>query len=302
MASPRTPRQHSSGTTISMTGTPPGAKPEAAQEGDGSATVRIPTPQGTCDVEYRRVASGPADAPQLVFLHESLGSCATWRDFPDRLCAAGGFRGLAYSRPGFGRTQSRLARRRWPLDYMHTEGLETLPALLQALGEPGPCWLFGHSDGGSIALIAATVRARYAGVIALAPHVFVEETTLRGVAAMGAAAADGRLLQRLARHHDDPEGVFHRWHDTWLDPAFRDWNIEPLLAGITCPVLAIQGTDDEYGTMEQVERLGRAVPRCMVRELARCGHAPHRDHPDAVIDATVAFIRAHGAAPGESTP
>lgn len=244
-------------------------------------------------IEYRFV-EGPAAGPLLVFLHEGLGSVAMWKDFPDRLCAAGGFRGLVYSRPGYGRSTPRPHDVKWRPDFMHVQARRVLPALFGALDidvAADPPWLFGHSDGGSIALIhAASFPDRVAGLVVLAPHLFVEPEGLASIVAVRQAWANGDLRGKLGRHHADVESAFRGWNDIWLDPDFRTWNIEGLLPGITCPILAIQGHDDQYGTMAQIDRIASAIPRTALLKLDHCGHAPHRDQPDAVIAATVDFV------------
>lgn len=239
----------------------------------------------------------PADAPVVVFLHEGLGSVAMWRDFPARLCAALGTRGLVYSRPGYGRSTPRAPGERWAPDFMHRQAQELLPALRAALGlDAAPVWLFGHSDGASIALLhAARFPAGVAGVIALAPHLFVEDLSLRSIAAARQAYVEGDLRTRLARYHDDPDSAFYGWNDIWLDPAFRDWNIEAEVCGVRCPLLAVQGRDDEYGTLSQIHRLADGVPQARLLELPDCGHAPHRDQAQRLIDATAAFFADHRA-------
>jgi pimeloyl-ACP methyl ester carboxylesterase len=174
---------------------------------------------------------------------------------------------------------------------MHTEARETLPELLAALGVERPV-LFGHSDGASIALIYAARPPRpLSAVVALAPHVFVEGYGLASIAEARQAYLEDDLRERLARRHADVEGAFWGWNDIWLAPAFAHWNIESLLPGIVCPVLAIQGRDDEYGTLEQLDRLARGVRDLDRVELADCGHSAHRDQPDAVLAATAEFLR-----------
>ena len=255
-------------------------------------------------IEYRFV-DGLAARPLMVFLHEGLGSVAMWKDFPDRLCAAGGFRGLVYSRPGYGRSTPRPHDVRWRPDFMHIQARLVLPALLGALDidvDADPPWLFGHSDGGSIALIhAASFRDRVAGLVVLAPHLFVEQEGLNSIVAVQRAWMNGNLRGKLARHHDDVESAFWGWNDIWLDPDFRTWNIEGLLREITCPILAIQGCDDEYGTMAQIDRIALATARTELLKLDRCGHSSHRDRPDAVIDATVHFVSENSAALASSS-
>lgn len=244
-----------------------------------------------CELEYRLIDAHQLDRPALVFLHEALGSVALWRDFPDRVAAATGCRTLVYSRCGLGGSTPLERTPRDP-DYLHREALEVLPAMLARLSIARPV-LIGHSDGASIALIhAGAARWAVAGVVAMAPHVFVEEVTLAGIAQAVRAWETSDLPARLARHHRDAAATFRGWADTWLAPAFRDWNIESFLPGIRCPVLAIQGEDDEYGSMAQLEAIARRAPDVELLELADCRHAPHRDQPAAVLEAVVRFVGA----------
>jgi pimeloyl-ACP methyl ester carboxylesterase len=248
---------------------------------------------GGLRIEHEWLGRESAGRPLLIFLHEGLGSRSMWRDFPQRLCDAGGFRGLVYSRPGYGRSTPRAPDERWGVDFMHRQAHELLPALLRALGVREAPWLFGHSDGGSIALLhAARFPDTVAGAVVLAPHVFVEDVSVQSIRQTRQAFLDTDLPQRLARHHDDVGSAFWGWNDIWLDPAFRDWTIEAELDAIRCPLLAIQGADDEYGTLEQVRRIQRRLPATQLLELADCGHSPHRDQPEQVIAATVDFIAA----------
>jgi len=253
-------------------------------------------------IEYRWVGRAGPGAPVLVFLHEGLGSLAMWRDFPARLCEAVGARGLVYSRPGYGRSTPRAREERWTPRFMHRQAEEVLPALLRAVGvEPArdPLWLFGHSDGASIALLyAAAFPQAPRGAIVLAPHIRVEDVTVQSIRQARETYLSTDLKQRLDRYHADPDSAFWGWNDVWLDPAFRDWSMEAELDAIRCPLLAIQGLDDEYGTLEQIHGIARRVPGTQLLELADCGHSPHKDQPQAVIDAAVAFIaaQAHGRA------
>jgi pimeloyl-ACP methyl ester carboxylesterase len=239
-------------------------------------------------LEYQFIrAAGAASAP-LVFLHEGLGSLALWKNFPRELAHAAGCNALVYSRQGYGRSVP-ISAPRQP-DFMHVEALQVLPALLDALAVHDPI-LFGHSDGASIALIHAASSGRpVRGAILLAPHVMVEDLCLRSIAAARQSFVATDLRERLARCHDDPQGAFCGWCDIWLDRRFAQWNIEAEVARIRCPLLAIQGYDDEYGTMEQVERIARLVPGTELLKLRACGHSPHRDQPDAVIAAATRFI------------
>jgi pimeloyl-ACP methyl ester carboxylesterase len=267
-----------------------------------NAPARVVLPGGV-GIEHVRIGDDDPRRPLLVFLHEGLGSVAMWRDFPARLCAAGGFRGLVYSRPGYGRSTPRPPEERWGPDFLHRQALEVLPALLEALGVDAardPPWLFGHSDGGSIALIHASAFPEHvAGAIVVAPHVFVEPISIGGIERIRDAYRDTDLRTQLARWHDDVDSAFLGWNDAWLSPAFVGWNIEPLLTTIRCPMLAVQGRDDEYGTMRQIESIAQAVPGSEMLALAHCGHSPHRDRPDLLIEATVGFVGRHtGSAVG----
>ncbi|MBP6515300.1 MAG: alpha/beta hydrolase, partial [Steroidobacteraceae bacterium] len=228
------------------------------------------------------------------FLHEGLGSLAMWKDFPQRLCDAAGCRGLVYSRPGYGRSTPRATEEAWGLDFMHRQAHEVLPALLHALGFAGErIWLFGHSDGGSIALLyAARFVDQVAGAIVVAPHIVVEDLSVASIEQARVAYQDTDLRERLARYHDDPDSAFWGWNAIWLHPPFRDWSIEDEIGAIACPLLAVQGVDDEYGTLEQIRGIARRVPQTELLVLDDCGHSPQRDQPEALIAAAAAFIRA----------
>lgn len=248
----------------------------------------------TVQIEYSWVATERAEAPLMVFLHEGLGSVSMWRDFPARLCDALGWRGLVYSRPGYGKSTPCAPDEHWAPDFMHQQALEVLPALLYALDidtrQPPP-WLFGHSDGGSIALIhAARHPERVAGAIVLAPHIFVENISLRSIEQARVAFEQGDLRTQLIRHHDDPDSAFYGWNAAWLSPAFSDWNLAAELCHIRCPLLAVQGINDEYGTLAQIRGIASAAPQTQLLELPACGHSPHRDQPEAVIAAVRRFV------------
>jgi pimeloyl-ACP methyl ester carboxylesterase len=240
-------------------------------------------------LEYALIPGRDAAAPTLILLHEGLGSLALWRDFPARLAAATGAAVLTYSRLGYGKSAPLTTKRR--VDYMHDEALESLPALREALAIADPI-LVGHSDGASIALIhAGAGRWKVRGLILEAPHVFVEDVTVASIEAAKEAYATTDLRARLARYHDDVDGAFLGWNDIWLDPAFRKWNIEDCLPGVTSPTLVIQGADDEYGTPAQLDsiaaRIGGPVETLL---LPNCKHSPHRDQPDAVLAAMTRFV------------
>ena len=240
-------------------------------------------------LEYRDIAATQADRPALLLLHEGLGCVAMWRHFPEKLAAATGCRVIVWSRAGYGGSDP-YPEPRTPR-YMHREALEALPALLTALQIQRPL-LVGHSDGGSIALIfAGAFPDQTCGVVVMAPHEFVEEETLAGILAAKTAWTVTDWPQKLARYHRNAPQVFSDWNDTWLAPDFRDWNIENYLPTISCPLLAIQGADDEYATMRQIEVIAEQVPGAELLKLPNCGHSPQRDQEAAVLEAISRFVR-----------
>lgn len=246
-------------------------------------------------VEYQWIAPERCSAPLLVFLHEGLGSVAMWKDFPRQLCEAGGFRGLVFSRPGYGRSTPRAPGEAWGVDFMHRQAREVLPAFFEAVGVTECPWLFGHSDGASIALLYASMfPQRVSGLVVLAPHILVEDVTLQNIELARDAYRATDLPQKLGRYHDDPDSAFWGWNGVWLDPAFRAWNIEAELAAVRAPVLAVQGLNDEYGTLAQIHGIAARVPGTQLLELPDCAHSPHRDRPQDVMAATIAFVAAGG--------
>jgi pimeloyl-ACP methyl ester carboxylesterase len=244
------------------------------------------------EVEVSVIAAGKptADAPTLVLLHEGLGSLSLWRDFPGLLASLTGRKVVVWSRHGYGR--SSVVRRPRPVEYMHEEALTVLPEFLDRLAIERPV-LVGHSDGASIALIHAGAEPRrpVAGVVALAPHVVVEERSVAGVRAARQEYLHGNLKSRLARYHTDPDATFWAWNDVWLSGPFRAWNIEAFLPGIRCPVLLVQCADDRYGSLDQVdriqERVGGRVERLVLPEG---GHSPHQSHRDEVAGRISDFV------------
>jgi len=234
---------------------------------------------------------GEQGRPTLVFLHEGLGSIRQWRDFPARLCAATGCPGLVYDRYGYGQSDV-LAEPRRTVRFMHDEGLISLPEILSTLQIENP-FLIGHSDGASIALIHAGCAHTVRGVVAMAPHVFIEPLCLSSIVKASEAFERTDLKDRLGRYHRDARKTFYGWADVWLDPEFKGWDIRSeFLPNVRCPVLAIQGHDDEYGTMEQLEEIGRRVGGpCELLKLEHCGHAPFRDQAETVLRKVAGFIR-----------
>jgi pimeloyl-ACP methyl ester carboxylesterase len=257
--------------------------------------AEIPWRDRLVRLEHQWLRRDRRDEPLIVFLHEGLGSVSMWRDFPLRLCEAVGARGLVYSRPGYGRSTPRAAEEAWDLDFMHRQAHEVLPAFLDAVGvdraRDRP-WLFGHSDGGSITLLhAARFADALAGAVVLAPHIRVEDLSVASIEKARTAYETTDLRQRLARHHDDPDSAFYGWNRIWLHPPFRAWSIEDEVAAIRCPLLAVQGVDDEYGTLEQIHGIARRVPQTRLLELPDCGHSPHRDQPEALIAAVHGWMQ-----------
>ena len=247
---------------------------------------------GATDLEYRMIGPAPDDAPTIVMLHEGLGSAALWGDFPDRLQAATGAGVFVYSRAGYGAsTPVKLPR---PLDYMHIEALEVLPKLLERIGFRRGL-LLGHSDGASIAAIYAggVQDHRVRGVALIAPHFIVEDISVTSIAEIKTAYETTDLKAKLARWHNDVDNAFYGWNGAWLDPKFRDWDISEYLAYIRVPVAILQGVDDQYGTIRQVE-IAREECYCPVdvTEIPGAGHSPHREAPEATLDAIAEFANA----------
>lgn len=229
----------------------------------------------------------PRGGVELVFLHEGLGSITQWRDVPTQIAKASGHAAFVYARQGYGRSEPVRVPR--PLTYMHDEA-RRLPKVLAASRIANPI-LIGHSDGASIAIIAAAAGVPVRALVLIAPHVFVEDEAVRAIAAAAEAYRTTELRTRLAKHHADVDGAFWGWNRAWLDPAFRAWNLEPCLPAITVPVLVVQGDADEYGTLAQVVAIANQV-RGPVAQLIvpGAGHTPQRE--PGVCAAIAAFIRA----------
>ena len=229
--------------------------------------------------------------PTLVFLHEGLGSIRQWRDFPAKVAAATGCRALVYDRYGYGQSDV-LAERRRTVRFMHDEALAALPEFLRNVGVENPV-LIGHSDGASIALIHAGSNHPVRGVVAMAPHVFIEPLCLKSIDKAAEAFENTDLKDRLGRYHRDARKTFYGWADVWLDEGFVSWDIrDDYLSNVTCPVLAIQGFDDIYGTMAQLDEVKRRVKGpCELLKLKNCGHAPFREQPEKTLEAVTRFLR-----------
>ncbi|WP_027799870.1 alpha/beta fold hydrolase [Paraburkholderia dilworthii] len=254
---------------------------------------------GPLRIEYRwlnnAAADGASHAPIAVFLHEGLGSIAMWRDWPQSLCERLGMRGLVYSRPGYGLSTPRPHHVKWPVHFMTDQARDILPALLDALDigmrERRRMWVIGHSDGGSIALLYAALHSdALAGAVAIAPHLFVEGLSVQSIAQTKLLYETTDLRDKLARYHADVDSAFYGWNDVWLNPAFKDWSIARQLVSIRKPLLAVQGYDDNYGTMAQIDTIPEYVPHAQLVKLDACGHSPHRDAPDRLNDAIAEFV------------
>ncbi len=244
-------------------------------------------------LELRRIPGPAGPLAPIVFLHEGLGSVAMWREWPDQVCAAGGRAGVVYSRRGYGQSDCvpdvRGAGRLRP-DYMHHQARQVLPRLLRELEIDRPV-LLGHSDGGSIALIHAA-DFPVAAAIVMAPHVIVEEVSVRAIDEARLAYESGGLRERLRRYHADVDCAFWQWNDIWLDPAFRAFDIRPECRRIDAPLLAIQGKDDTYGTLRQIDEIAPTRGPFERQVLAACGHSPHRDQPAETLDLVITFLAA----------
>jgi pimeloyl-ACP methyl ester carboxylesterase len=237
-------------------------------------------------------ATGPGKSlPAVVLLHEGLGSVSLWRDWPAQVRERTGRTVLAYSRRGYGLSDTvpdvRGSGRLGP-DYMHREALEVLPALLDALSLQRPV-LLGHSDGGSIALLHASAH-EVSACIVMAPHVMVEDVSVKSIAEAREAYLAGDLRERLKRHHRDVDCAFWQWNDVWLSDAFRSFDIRPQCRSITAPLLAVQGQQDPYGTLAQIEDIRKAAAQTQLLALEACGHSPHRDQPEPVLKAVADFL------------
>ncbi len=239
-------------------------------------------------LETLTFTSPTADRPTIVMLHEGLGSVALWKDFPRRIAERTGCGVFVYSRYGYGGSDPLEEKR--PVEYMHREAEVVLPALLKEVGIEHPL-LLGHSDGASIALIyAGKYPDSPRGLILEAPHVFVEDLSVESIAKTRTLFQTTDLPSRLGRYHRHADTTFWGWNDIWLDPRFRSWNIESYLDLIRCPVLVIQGRDDEYGTIRQLEAIQKRIPSAQLLLLSSCGHSAHRDQPEATIESIAQFI------------
>jgi pimeloyl-ACP methyl ester carboxylesterase len=244
---------------------------------------------GASRLEYKMIGPRPDEAATLVLLHEGLGSVGRWGDFPENLAAATGLGVFAYSRAGYGRSSPSAMPRR--VTFMHEEARDVLPGVLDAIRLRRGI-LLGHSDGASIAAIhvGSVEDHRIRGLVLLAPHFFTEEFGIAEIARMSEAYETGDLRAKLGKWHRDPDNAFYGWSGPWLNPAFRSWEIAEELAYIRVPVLIIQGEDDQYGTLRQIE-VAQEACTCPVEAVILPGirHVPHREAADDTLRAIVEF-------------
>ena len=256
---------------------------------DWSDAPETPLIVNGATLEYACYGPAPDQAATIVLLHEGLGCTALWRDFPQVLAARTGMGVFVYSRQGYGRsTPVQLPR---PLDFMTREAMDVLPHVLDQIGFRRGI-LFGHSDGATIAAIYAGSVSdhRVRGLILIAPHFFTEPGGLAEIGKATAAYRDSDLKQRMAKYHDDPDGAFHGWNQVWLDPGFTEWNVADVIDYLRIPVLALQGRDDQYGSLAQIAEVDdRAYSPVDMVVLENCRHAPHLEQPAQTLDAVAGF-------------
>lgn len=238
---------------------------------------------------YCELIDGEQERPHLVFLHEGLGCTEMWKRFPHILCRETGCPGIVYDRLGYGRSSPLTDPR--TIHYLHEYALTELPEVISQLIPARNYFLIGHSDGGSIALIHASEKpAHLQGIITEAAHVFVEKETLDGIRVVADAFNAGKLRGLSRFHGEKTEGIFKAWSDTWLSDWFKYWNIEYLLPSIECPVLVLQGTKDQYGTVAQVESIASKTLNAQKAMVERCGHAPHQESTDVILQLMTEFL------------
>jgi pimeloyl-ACP methyl ester carboxylesterase len=239
---------------------------------------------------FYRFIEGDGKNPCLVFLHEGLGCTAMWKDFPDRLCALTNWPALVYDRSGHGES-SPLHRTR-TIHYLHDAALAELPEIIEKIIPNTPFVLFGHSDGGSISLIFGSEKpSLLRAIITEAAHIFVEPETVQGIQAAVAACDKGHFRGLYKYHGEKTDTLFRAWSDTWLSEWFQYWNIEYLLPSIACPLLVLQGSDDQYGTGRQVETIvAKSSGQARSVIVDKCGHAPHQEQPEKVLQIVTDYL------------
>ena len=246
-------------------------------------------------LEYQWVGLADPNAPLMVFLHESLGSLTHWQQWPDYLCKVLGYRGLIYSRYGHGNSTQRPPQEKWKDDYLHIEAQQALPALLKALHINEPISLFGHSAGSTIALLYAALPENLAQqIIVVAPHIYMQADTIPGVKNTISWYETGDLKKRLSQYHLNPDSVFWGWATVWGNLSYLDqWNIEAEIKAIRCPILAIQGSADEYASLAQVYDTQKNAPQTEIYVVQDAKHSPHMERPEHISQVIKAFLHKH---------
>lgn len=255
---------------------------------------------GQClSVEYQLITPVQINTPEkIIFLHEGLGCVSMWKNFPEQLCRLVGMQGMVYSRPGYGKSSPLGNSPNWTADFMHLQAKEILPLILKSLNwlnaensSEQKLHLLGHSDGASIAIIfAAQFPQLLSTLTVLAPHTKVENITLEGIQQAKLAYFNGNMLAALSKHHQNPQLCFESWSSIWLSEEFSTWNLAAELRQLQCPVLAIQGFQDAYGTMEQINEIQKLHSPTRLIQLQDCGHSPHKDQLQQVLQACSEFI------------
>lgn len=258
--------------------------------------ITIQRNQQNIEIEYQWLNENANNNKTIVFLHEGLGSISMWRDWPEQLCKEINCKGLVYSRYGYGQSTPRFPDDKRDTDYLHYEAIEDMPQIFKKLGiDEEKLILFGHSDGGSIALLYAALSPDKVDAIAVAaPHIYVEDITLDGIRKASKEFETTDLAKRLARHHKEPNSVFFSWNTTWQQPHFAKWNIELEVGTIKCPILAIQGDSDEYGTLDQIYDIEKLNPNATAVTIPECGHWPHKEKPQLLIKTVADFLKDQG--------
>jgi len=272
--------------------------PEFSWEDGGSGFFNIHDSK----LEYVCHGPTPSKAQTIVLLHEGLGSVALWKDFPAKLAEATGMGVFVYSRAGYGKSSPCSLPR--PLDYMTREALDTLQEILKSIDFQNGI-LVGHSDGATIASIyAGSIEDfRIRGLIVMAPHYFTEAEGLDAITKAKALYESGDLKTRLSKYHDDADCAFKGWNDAWLDPKFKEWNVSEVIDYLRIPTLAIQGEQDEYGTLAQIEEVeSRSYAPVDVEIIDKCGHSPHRDQPEKVLSIIAEFTARLSRIEAEEVP
>lgn len=258
------------------------------------SVVEIDSPEyGKIKLEYQLINTAVAEKSPLIFLHEGLGSIRQWHDWPEKLCRRLNAPGLVYSRFGYGSSSARPETKPWGHHYLQQEAEYHLPAILAKLGlESAPVWLFGHSNGATIALLfAALYPDKVYGAIVESPHSFMEPKIKQAIAGIKSKYPDSYLQQRLRHYHNHADDMFYGWCQAWLDPDFENWDIRNTLLKIRCPLLAIQGELDQYASQDQIKAIRQKIPTAQTLLIPECGHVPHQEQPDLIEQHVLGWLK-----------